>query len=139
MLKMSNKQRGETLISALMSILIFSVGIMAMLGLMTAVMIETGNTQYRIKANEIASNTISMMWVGERSVAKLKEKYAKPEGEGYKIFFSIVKSSLPGITTEKNKPSIDIDNKGLINISIKWQTPSDPQSHKITVSTFIAE
>ena len=136
---MASKQRGETLISALMSILIFSVGIMAVLGLMTTVLIETSNTQYRVKANEIASNTISMMWLGDRSVAKLKENYAQSEGEGYKIFFALVKSSLPGTTIEKNKPSIDVDNKGLINISIKWQRPSDLQSHKITMSTFIAE
>lgn len=136
---MTSKQRGDTFISALMAILIFSAGIMAVLGLMTTVLTETSNTQYRVKANEIASNTISMMWLGDRSVAKLKENYAQSEGEGYKKFFALVKSNLPGTTIEKNKPSIDIDNKGLINISITWQRPSDLQSHKITMSTFIAE
>jgi len=138
-MRLSVKQRGETLISAVMSILIFSIGIMAMLSLVTSTLIETGNTQYRVKANEIASNTISMMWLGDRSITKLKDSYAKDDGEGYKTFSALIKSNLPGTTSEKNKSTIEIDDKGVVNMNIKWQAPSDQQSHKIAVSTFIAE
>lgn len=133
------KENGETLIGALISVLIFSIGIIAILGLVTSAFIETGNTQYRVKANEIIGNTISMMLLGDRSTEKIKENYTKEDGDGYKTFFSLVKSNLPGTSSEKNKPSIEIDNKGVVNINIKWQAPSDQQNHKISISTFIAE
>jgi len=51
MQKKQIKNKGESLISSMLSMLVFSAGIMSMLGLLSNTLIETASVEYRSKAS----------------------------------------------------------------------------------------
>ncbi len=139
MRKITIKNKGESLISSMLSMLVFSAGIMSLLGLLTNTLIETASVEYRSKASAIASNTLVNMMIGDKSLNKLKTHYASPNGEQYKELLRRVQSSLPGTLEEKNYPTISVGEKGVVEIKIKWKSPSDQLSHQIMMSSIITE
>lgn len=139
MQKIQIKNKGESLISSMLSMLVFSAGIMSLLGLLTNTLIETASVEYRSKASAIASNTLVNMMIGDKSLNKLKTHYASPNGEQYKELLRRVQSNLPGTLEEKNYPTISVGEKGVVEIKIKWKSPSDQLSHQIMMSSIITE
>ncbi len=123
----------------MLSMLVFSAGIMSLLGLLTNTLIETASVEYRSKASAIASNTLVNMMIGDKSLNKLKTHYASPNGEQYKELLRRVQSNLPGTLEEKNYPTISVGEKGVVEIKIKWKSPSDQLSHQIMMSSIITE
>ncbi len=139
MQKIQIKNKCESLISSKLSMLVFSAGIMSLLGLLTNTLIETASVEYRSKASAIASNTLVNMMIGDKSLNKLKTHYASPNGEQYKELLRRVQSNLPGTLEEKNYPTISVGEKGVVEIKIKWKSPSDQLSHQIMMSSIITE
>lgn len=139
MQKIQIKNKGESLISSILSMLVFSAGIISLLGLLTNTLIETASVEYRSKASAIASNTLVNMMIGDKSLNKLKTHYASPNGEQYKELLRRVQSNLPGTLEEKNYPTISVSEKGVVEIKIKWKSPSDQLSHQIMMSSIITE
>ena len=119
--------------------LVFSAGIMSLLGLLTNTLIETASVEYRSKASAIASNTLVNMMVGDKALGNLKMQYAAPNGGQYQEFLRRVQSNLPGTLEEKNYPTISVTEKGVVEIKIKWKSPSDQLSHQIMMSSIITE
>lgn len=68
MRKIKIKNKGESLISSMLSMLVFSAGIMSLLGLLTNTLIETASVEYRSKASAIASNTLVNMMIGDNDL-----------------------------------------------------------------------
>lgn len=58
-----NKQQGIMLLEALIGILIFSIGILAMLGMQAIGMRATIDAKYRSEASYLANQVIGQMWV----------------------------------------------------------------------------
>jgi type IV pilus assembly protein PilV len=56
-------QRGVMLIEGLIAILIFSLGVLAMVGLQAASINHSSQAKYRIDASFVANKLISQMWV----------------------------------------------------------------------------
>ena len=139
MRKITIKNKGESLISSMLSMLVFSAGIMSLLGFLTNTLIETASVEYRSKASAIASNTLVNMLIGDKSLDKLKTHYAAPNGAQYKEFLRRVQANLPGTLEEKNYPTISVGEKGMVDIKIKWKSPSDQLSHQIMMSSIITE
>ena len=139
MQKKQIKNKGESLISSMLAMLVFSAGIMSMLGLLSNTLIETASVEYRSKASAIASNTLINMMIGDKSLGNLRAQYAAPNGVQYQEFLKRVQSNLPGTLEEKNFPTISIENKGVVEIKIKWKSPSDQLDHQIMMSSVIAE
>jgi len=139
MQKKQIKNKGESLISSMLSMLVFSAGIMSMLGLLSNTLIETASVEYRSKASTIASNTLVNMMIGDKSLRNLRAQYAAPNGAQYQEFLSRVQSNLPGTLEEKNYPTISLGNKGVVEIKIKWKSPSDQLDHQIMMFSVIAE
>lgn len=139
MRKIKIKNKGESLISSMLSMLVFSAGIMSLLGLLTNTLIETASVEYRSKASAIASNTLVNMMVGHKALGNLKMQYEAPNGGQYQEFLRRVQSNLPGTLEEKNYPTISIGEKGVVEIKIKWKSPSDQLGHQIMMSSIITE
>ena len=55
-------QRGVMLIEALIGILIFSIGILALLGMQAVAMSATIDAKYRSEASFLANEVIGVMW-----------------------------------------------------------------------------
>lgn len=131
--------QGSSLIEGLLAILIFSVGLISILMLLTSSLKEVGNAKYRSEASLLASSVIAEMWTGDRSLANLINQYDDKNGLEYRRWREIVITKLPGITASKNQPEITVNDKRKVTVNIKWQVPGEENSHNLITSTVIID
>lgn len=62
-------QQGVVLIEALVAILIFSIGVLAIVGLQATMVKNTADAKYRSEASYIAQETIGKMWADPTNLA----------------------------------------------------------------------
>lgn len=133
---LSTCQSGGSLLEGLLAILLFSVGMLSLLMLLSATLVETGNARYRSEASLLASDLITQMWAGDRSLAELRARFTEPESEDYQRWLATVHSRLPGTSGTTNLPIISIDEKRQVKIQMRWQAPGDGKTHQlVTVAT----
>lgn len=69
-------QRGSTLIEALVAVLLFSIGVIALLRVLGVSVRDAGDLEYRATAATIADQTIGRMWVDRANLAAYVENGA---------------------------------------------------------------
>ena len=109
-----------------------------MLALMTSTLKESDNARYRSEASSLATDLVSRMWSGERSLQSLRQRFM-PSGDEYQQWLERVRSTLPGITSNQNLPELLIDDERTITLTLHWQTPSDTQRHHLVVTTRVSD
>src|SRR5665647_338907 len=67
------QQQGVVLLEALVAILIFSMGVLALVGLQAAMVKNTSDSKYRSEASFIAQQRIGMMWADSGNLADYVE------------------------------------------------------------------
>lgn len=132
-------QSGGSLLEGLLAIVLFSVGLMSLLMLLSASLVETGNARYRSEASLLASDLIAQMWTGDRSLTELRARFTKPESEDYKNWLATVHSRLPGTSGTTNLPTISIDDQRQVKILIRWQAPGDGKTHQLLTLATITD
>lgn len=130
--------RGSALIESLLAIFVFSVGLLALLALLTATLKESDNARYRSEASLLATDLVSRMWSGERSLQSLRQRFT-PAADEYQRWLDRVRSTLPGIADDKNLPELLIDDERTITLTLHWQAPSDTQQHHLVVVTRLTD
>jgi type IV pilus assembly protein PilV len=105
---MSSRDGGSALIESLLAVLVFSVGLLSLLALLTATLKESNNARYRSEASLLATDLVSRMWSGERSLQSLRKRFTSSADE-YQRWLERVRSTLPGITDYQNLPELLID------------------------------
>jgi len=119
-------QQGSMLLEALIGILIFSMGILAMVGLQAAAISSVTEAKYRSDAAFFANQIIGEMWVQRDDLAN---KFRYPYGTSPTLapWVSKVAASLPGIAGTTNRPSImisacDVATTGCsVTVTLYWQ------------------
>ena len=104
-------QGGATLLEALISILIFSLGVIAIMGLQAASMKNTAESKFRADASFLANQIIGDMWVNRASLSAYENDSHPARAEWDKV----VSNTLPAAQT-----TIKV-NGGVVNISVSWQ------------------
>ncbi len=132
-------QDGGSLLEGLLAILIFSVGVLSLLMLLSATLVETGNARYRSEASLLASDLIAQMWTGDRSLTELREKFTRSESEDYKRWLATVHARLPGTSDTTNLPKISIDDNRQVKILMRWQAPGDGKNHQLLTLATITD
>lgn len=135
---MSSRDGGSALIESLLAVLVFSVGLLSLLALLTATLKESDNARYRSEASLLATDLVSRMWSGERSLQSLRQRFT-PAADEYQRWLERVKSTLPGITDNQNLPELLIDDERRITLTLRWQIPSDTQQHQLVVVTRLTD
>ena len=125
-----SKQRGMLLLEALIAILIFSLGILGIIGLQAMSVQQSTDARYRSTASQLADQLMGQMWVmGARNVATLQAQYNTCSGSscpGYTTWANTVKDALPGVTlTGTTKPVVNVDAAGIITITLYWRAPTE--------------
>ena len=118
-------QQGVVLIEALIAILIFSMGIMALLGLQAAMINNTSDNKYRTDASFIAQQLIGSMWADPANLASYACNTTAAGTCGD------IGTSLPNGTQ-----TITVAAGGLVTITVTWQAPGGDQ-HSYTSATYI--
>jgi type IV pilus assembly protein PilV len=135
---MSSRRVGSALIESLLAVLVFSVGLLSLLALLTATLKESDNARYRSEASLLATDLVSRMWSGERSLQSLRQRFT-PAADEYQRWLERVRSTLPGITDNQNLPELLIDDERTIRLTLRWQIPSDAQQHQLVVVTRLTD
>jgi len=91
------------LLEALISILIFSIGILAIIGLQAAAVKASSDAKYRSDASLLANQLIGQMWVSNRASATLQTNF-QTGGVAYTAWLADVQFALPLVAA--NPPTV---------------------------------
>lgn len=116
---LESAQQGVVLVEAMIAILIFSMGVLAVVGLQAAMIKNTSDSKYRADAGYIAQQRIGVMWSDPDNLVNYLEN-ATPISE------------LPNGTRTVVQPVL-----GQFVITVTWQQPGEAQ-HNFTTTATIA-
>lgn len=118
-------QSGFMLLEALISMLIFSVGILGIVNLQALSVSNSANNRYRVTASLLADQFIGQMWGDDRS--KLSDCKNTSIYSNWENQVKNSLKSLPVVTCTDDR----------IDITLIWTLPSDNITHKYFVSNTI--
>jgi type IV pilus assembly protein PilV len=125
-------QRGVALLEALVGILIFSIGILAMMGLQAHSIRNTVEAKYRNEAAYLANQIIGQMWVDRANMAD----YDTGGGANANMtaWRTRVANTLPGITVgATNSPTIAVA-ASQVTVTLFWKMPgSDSTTRQLSI------
>lgn len=140
-----SRQSGSLLLEALIAILIFSMGILAIVGMQAAAVRQAGDAKFRSDANLLVNQLIGQMWVSNRNAAALQANFASPAGPAYLAWVGsattpgTVQATLPGADT--NPPTVVVAQTAggtgglptsLVTVTVFWQMPGETTPHRHT-------
>lgn len=141
------KQAGAVLLEALVAILVFSFGVLAIVGLQASSIKSSSDAKYRADAASLANQILGMMWADAR--ASLSSYAHRSSGAncnfnggssnnanvtawlGTAATPGTVVGSLPGATADNQQITVDVAT-GLVTVTICWRMPQDSASHSYT-------
>lgn len=137
-------QRGSTLLEGLIAILLFSMGILGLMGMQAGAVKNTADAKYRAEAAFLANQIIGQMWV--ENPANLTYAH-HPTTAGTCSFSGLasgndnvtawlgdattagtVIGNLPGATAAKQQITVDAATN-LVTVTICWQGPREAAPH----------
>lgn len=149
-MKSRNTQSGVMLLEALIGILVFSLGILALVGMQTVAMRVSADARDRTEASNLASEIIGQMWLIDRTVPAnipaLLNTYAYNGGgsppAAVAPWVARVNNLLPGVAA--NQPTIVVAPSAIgvtvgteVIVTVSWQNPTDASAHTYSMSAFI--
>ena len=132
-------QSGMLLLEGLIAILIFTIGVLGVVGLQATVVKQVTDAKFRTDAGMLTNQLLGTMWVSDRTAATLQANFASPSGAAYTTWLARVGATLP--ITAAPAPTVAISNQGVATITIYWLAPSEPANtapHHHVVVTQIA-
>lgn len=119
------QQAGFTLIEALVSILIFSIGVLALIALQVISVRQSSNAKYRSEAALLVNQLIGEMWVTDRVTTTLQANY-NTGGAQYNAWAAAVQAQLP--VGAASAPSVVVAADGQVTINVFWKAPNEQPS-----------
>ena len=148
------------ILEAMIAVLVFSLGILGIVGLQAASIKASTDAKYRSEASLLVNELIGRMWVSDRSQAALQANFSSPDGGAYQAWGWVgsgaadvgtqaaptkgtVLEVLPGAAA--NLPTISIaavdpaevtvpptPSTSLVTVTVSWQSPGDATAHHYT-------
>ena len=109
--RQARQQTGVMLIEVLFAILIFSIGILGIVGLYAASVKNAGDAKYRVDASLLANELIAQMWVVDRTAANWQDQF-NAGGARFLAWEANVQATLPGGIA----PVVIATNNGAVTI-----------------------
>jgi type IV pilus assembly protein PilV len=136
----ARRQGGAFLLEALIAILIFSLGVLGIVGLQARSLKAVGDAQYRGEAAFLAQTLAGRMWAHDPTDV---QTYFGSGGTGFTAWKTQVTDATTGLPgAAANEPTIDftpLDSKQgvLATITIYWQAPGDDAVHQYVTSAVV--
>ena len=124
------------LIEALIGLLIFSLGILALIGMQAVAMQYTIDAKYRSEASFLANQIVGTMWTDRTNLAN----YDTSSGSGGTLrtaWISQVQLTLPQ-ATGSNVPEIDVVGTQ-VTVTLRWLRPGDTTASNYSVQAQITD
>jgi type IV pilus assembly protein PilV len=129
-------QGGATLLEAMIGILIFSLGILALVGMQALAIKQVNDAKYRADASFFANQIIGEMWVNRTNLAN----YAYAGGGGPPAalanWVTSVQNGLPGVTGAVNQPTVTVAGT-TVTVTVFWQPPAATAAHRHVTIAYI--
>jgi type IV pilus assembly protein PilV len=137
-------QSGVVLIEALLGILIFSIGILALIGMQSVAVKNTVDARYRTEAAYLASSVVSQMRLDMANITLYPDSNTSAYAPRT-IWRNQVEATLPGINIASTQrvPSIsiaagptyagDADPPSQITVVILWLQPGETQERRFEI------
>lgn len=153
---MRNQQSGVMLLEALIAILIFSLGILGVVGMQASAVAATRDAKYRTDAALLANELIGQMMAGNRDGIALQTNFQGDDTDGvggagdvltdgplYSAWRNRVRATLPG--SDLNEPRVTVrpgvagppKTSSTVNIQVRWRAPNDSAAHVYRVQVDI--
>jgi len=129
-------QQGVMLLEAMVAILIFSIGIVAVMGMQAASIAQVTQAKFRTDASYLANQILGKMWVDMPNVPS----YATAGYTGRAAWDTVVANSLPSglaTITVAGTPIPASGGGATVTVTITWKLPEETNSHQFTTSTLI--
>lgn len=147
----THRQRGSSLLEAVVAIFIFSIGVLGLVGLQAVSVKNSSDAKYRADAALLANQIIGQMWVDRANI----DSYSH-YGGGAACNFSSSASGLTSVTDWMTEISRVLPRAGLGNaqiaqialttpiantrqvaVTICWQSPQEPTPHNFVATAHI--
>ncbi len=115
-------QQGIVLIEALVAVLLFSMGVLALVGLQAAMMKNTEDSKFRSEASFIAQQRLGVLWAHPDTIANYIEYASAPTSV----------SSLPNGT--RTTAISTVSGVSEVTVTVNWQQPGKDPHHFTTVA-----
>ena len=150
------RQAGFMILEVLLALLIFSLGVLGLVGLQANAARQSGQSQYRATATVLANELTGRMWVGDRTSATLQATYGSSSTDaGFVAWKNKVTSSLPNGAATVTFNQIDAltpvvpagtlftptapTPSTMVTITVTWRQPTESvaNTHNIVIVTQI--
>ena len=134
-MRTTNNQAGVMLIEALIGILIFSIGILALLGMQGTAIKNTTDARYRSEAAFLATQIVGQMWVDMDKLGSYDTDNAAafPPRDNW---VTAVGNTLPGGIA----PSIQVGPDGAlgladreVRVQVQWLQPGETDTRQVVI------
>lgn len=133
-----NRQSGVVILEALIAIFIFSIGILGLVGTLSASVTNASEAQYRTEAAFLAETLIAELRVA--NPATRASDYGSPSGTSFLAWEERVTSgtsALPGAGKTANLPTVVFSGTAdrTVLVTLKWQAKNDSATRQYVVET----
>ena len=127
-------QQGVVLLEVLIAVLIFSVGLLGLIGLQGSMVKGATSTKYRVEASYLAQQTLGALWADPCNLA------------AYSVDGEDISAYLPNGTrtiTNYSSGTAPLDTCGNAQVidqtvvTIAWQSPGETEVHRVVNSASI--
>ena len=135
------RQRGATLLEALVAVLIFSIGILALVGIQATSIKNATDAKYRADASYLADQLIGQIWADRTNIAQYSHRPAAgastctPHGAASTYanavtWLNAVAADLPNAPSTKQQVVVGAGN--VVTVTVCWQVPGETVTHDFT-------
>ncbi|HVK56289.1 MAG TPA: hypothetical protein VM532_14840 [Burkholderiales bacterium] len=139
---LKKEQRGVMLLEALIALVIFSIGMIALMGLLAAAISHSGDAKYRADASFLANQIIGQIWSDrENALAYDYDGNAATSCSATSPtvcnWLANVRQTLPGAAGETQRIQItnvapDVNE---ITVTVRWRASQDQVTRRFVTST----
>jgi type IV pilus assembly protein PilV len=124
-LSRKSAQQGVVLLEAMIAILLFSVGVLAIVGLQAAMIKNTADSKYRAEASYIAQKRVGEMWAADLATPAILATFIETDFD--------ISGMLPS-----GKRTVAQITPGQYQVTVKWLQPGAGQTeHNFTTIAVI--
>ena len=132
-MKSNAAQRGATLLEALIGILIFSIGILALVGMQALAIKHMSDAKYRSDAAFFANEIIGQMWVNRGSLGSYAYGGSGTPPAAIDGWVTSIQNGLPGVTAAANLPIITVVGT-TVTVTVRWKLPDSSVHSHVTMA-----
>jgi type IV pilus assembly protein PilV len=111
------------LLEALIALLIFSIGILAIVGMQANAVQDLGEAKYRTDAAFLANQVVAEMWSNSQQLASYAYGGSGAVPAGLQQWMDTVQRRLPG--ADRFPPIIELGVNNTVTVTVRWQQARD--------------